>query len=164
MYKWWFSVGPVAAFYAAFGQGTGPVYLNSMGCTGTESSLLSCSHSGIGVAYCSHSSDAGVVCPSCKLHVYTSALQCNCNSVYLVVKHVLLMMKLPLTYKYLFAIKHWFACSQCTVLNKAHAECTSLLDTHFCMCLTMCEYSITDPLFAEEYEPHTCTKSLSMYS
>ena len=52
---------------AAFGQGTGPTYLNSVQCTGTESSLLSCSHSGIGATYCSHSSDAGVVCPSCKL-------------------------------------------------------------------------------------------------
>ena len=56
----------IALIQAAFGQGTGPVYLNSVRCRGTESSLLSCSHSGIGVA-CSHSADAGVVCPICML-------------------------------------------------------------------------------------------------
>ena len=54
-------------FYAAFGQGTGPILLGNVGCTGTESSLLSCSHSRIGVNYCGHSEDAGVVCPTCKL-------------------------------------------------------------------------------------------------
>ena len=59
-------IAAIAVTGAAFGQGTGPVYLNSVGCTGTESSLLSCSHSVIGVS-CSHSSDAGVVCPSGKL-------------------------------------------------------------------------------------------------
>ena len=51
---------------AAFGQGTGFVLLSYVGCTGSESSLLSCSHSGIGVTYCSHYQDAGVVCPTCK--------------------------------------------------------------------------------------------------
>ena len=88
MYKWWFSLAFVAVSYAGFGRGTGQILLDDLRCTGTESSLLSCSHSGIGVTYCSHSNDAGVVCPTCKLHVYTSALRCNCNSVYLVVKHM----------------------------------------------------------------------------
>ena len=79
-YKWWFSVAFVAVSYATFGQGTGPIYLDNVGCTGTESSLLSCSHIGISVHNCVHSEDAGAVCPTCKL--YTSALQCNCNSVW----------------------------------------------------------------------------------
>ena len=55
----------IAVFNAAFGQGSGPVLLSNVGCTGTESSLLSCSRSGN--SFCSHYSDAGVVCPSCKL-------------------------------------------------------------------------------------------------
>ena len=69
--------------YAGFGQGTGLIHLSNVGCTGTESSLLSCSHSGIGVTYCGHYEDVGVVCPTCKR--YTSVLQCNPKSVYLVV-------------------------------------------------------------------------------
>ena len=51
----------------SFGQGTGPVYLYGVWCAGTESSLLSCSHSGISFNWCS---DAGVVCP-CRLDVYS---------------------------------------------------------------------------------------------
>ena len=57
----------LAVVRTAFGQGTGPIYLSSVICTGTESSLLSCSHSGIGVISCGHYYDAGVVCPTCKL-------------------------------------------------------------------------------------------------
>ena len=53
-----------------FGQGTGPVFLYGVGCSGSESSLLSCSHSGISFNWCSHSADAGVVCP-CRLDVYS---------------------------------------------------------------------------------------------
>ena len=56
----------IAVRRAAFGQGTGLVLLSGVRCTGTESSLLSCSH---GVAYCSHCFDAGVVCPSCKSYI-----------------------------------------------------------------------------------------------
>ena len=57
----------IAVTGAAFGRGTGPLVLNSVGCTGTESSLLSCSHRVVGVTTCSHYNDAGVVCPTCKL-------------------------------------------------------------------------------------------------
>ena len=60
-------IAALAITRTVFGQGTGPIYLNSVGCTGTESSLLSCSHSGIGVTYCSHTYDVGVVCPTSTL-------------------------------------------------------------------------------------------------
>ena len=52
-----------------FGRGTGPIFLYGLGCSGTESSLLSCSHSGIRFNWCGHYSDAGVICP-CRLDVY----------------------------------------------------------------------------------------------
>ena len=58
----------IAMSYAAFGQGTGPIYLDNLGCTGSESTLLSCSHRGIGVLRsCSHYEDARVVCWPCRL-------------------------------------------------------------------------------------------------
>ena len=62
-----------SVFYSGyFGQGTGPLLLYNLRCTGTESSLLSCSHSVVGVTSCSHSNDAGVACSSCKLYVSSS--------------------------------------------------------------------------------------------
>ena len=73
-------IAALAVVRAGFGQGTGPVYLSNVGCAGTESSLLSCSHSGIGITSCSHYSDAGVVCPSCKLvNVQASAQTRSCH-------------------------------------------------------------------------------------
>ena len=58
-----FFISAIATFQAAFGQGNGPVFLSNVQCTGNESSLLSCSHQGIGVTSCDHSYDAGAVCP-----------------------------------------------------------------------------------------------------
>ena len=51
-----------------FGEGTGPVFLYDVGCTGTESTLLNCCHSGIRFNWCSHSNDAGV-CVHVGVHV-----------------------------------------------------------------------------------------------
>ncbi len=47
---------------AAFGQGTGPIFLNNVMCTGFETSLFDCPHSGFELNGCSHSADAGVTC------------------------------------------------------------------------------------------------------
>ena len=47
---------------AAFGQGTGDILLDDLGCTGTENSLFDCPNRGIGVHNCAHSEDVGVVC------------------------------------------------------------------------------------------------------
>ena len=52
------------------GQGTGPLLLSYVTCTGTESSLLSCSRTGTYLHRCSHIYDAGVVCPPCKYCSY----------------------------------------------------------------------------------------------
>ena len=65
MMKFLFIVA-VAEFNAVFGYGTGPIFLSDVNCTGTESSLLSCSRRGNTLSYCSHNHDAGVVCPICK--------------------------------------------------------------------------------------------------
>ena len=48
---------------AGFGQGSGPIWLDSVTCTGSESTLASCGHLGVNITrICSHSEDAGVRC------------------------------------------------------------------------------------------------------
>ena len=48
---------------AYFGQGSGPIWLDNVKCTGNESALISCGHLGFSITRrCSHSEDVGVNC------------------------------------------------------------------------------------------------------
>lgn len=47
-----------------FGQGSGPVFLASLGCTGSELNLLQCPHTPFVGDRCTHSRDFGVRCRS----------------------------------------------------------------------------------------------------
>ena len=49
-----------------FDGGTGPILLDEVQCTGSESSLSQCPHAGIKNHDCFHSEDAGVRCLSGK--------------------------------------------------------------------------------------------------
>jgi len=50
---------------ASFGQGSGPILLDSVTCSGSESTLASCGHLGVNITRsCSHNEDAGVMCSS----------------------------------------------------------------------------------------------------
>ena len=57
-------VGSVPLRNAPFGHGVGPIWLDNLYCLGNESSLINCSHRGLGVisTYCDHHDDVGVQC------------------------------------------------------------------------------------------------------
>ena len=47
---------------AKFGEGQGPIYMDSVNCIGKETSLLKCQHDGWGKHDCGHSEDSSVKC------------------------------------------------------------------------------------------------------
>ena len=53
------SAAPRSAFY---GEGTGEIILENVGCSGSRQSPVYCSHNGLFVTKCTHKQDAGVVC------------------------------------------------------------------------------------------------------
>ena len=55
--------GAMAAYRNAyFGEGTGPVWLTKVGCSGDEDMIEDCAHPGWGNNECTHADDAGVGC------------------------------------------------------------------------------------------------------
>lgn len=51
------------AVYGGFANGVGEIWLDTVRCRGTESSLALCTHDGFGNNNCGHLEDAGVSCP-----------------------------------------------------------------------------------------------------
>ena len=66
-----FLTGAVAYTSSRFGNGMGIIFLDDVACRGNETSLLNCSHPGIGVHNCDHTDDAGVAC-YCKISLSLS--------------------------------------------------------------------------------------------
>lgn len=68
---------------AMFGEGRGPIFIESLGCTGTESELVGTSgcHLGspVGIHTCEHSQDAGVICTGKQLALVSQQLLLKCG-------------------------------------------------------------------------------------
>jgi len=45
-----------------YGAGQGQIWLDNLGCTGTESNIANCRHNGWGIHNCDHSEDVSVAC------------------------------------------------------------------------------------------------------
>ncbi|XP_047229732.1 deleted in malignant brain tumors 1 protein-like [Girardinichthys multiradiatus] len=54
---------------AHFGQGTGQIWLDDMGCSGSERSLSECSNPGFGIHNCGHSEDASAICAGAQVRL-----------------------------------------------------------------------------------------------
>ena len=69
--------GAVSALGGAyFGAGSGPIHFDEVACTGTETRLADCSHSGIGIHNCGHGEDAGVRCDTMSCEYKNSIIVC----------------------------------------------------------------------------------------
>ena len=56
------STGAQGLLFAAYGQGTGPIWIDDVQCLGTETRLVDCSRTAFGSHNCVHFEDASVRC------------------------------------------------------------------------------------------------------
>ena len=76
--------GSTAFRDAAFGEGTGAVFLEGLECDGSESSLLECPmDTALGLSQCDHSEDSGIRCYGqhiCMMYVSEDGVVALCFS------------------------------------------------------------------------------------
>jgi len=70
------STDATAVLRAGFGAGSGPIYLDDVRCTGSETGLVNCTYDSV-TTDCSHTEDAGVRCS-----VARKSLCLNCSKLF----------------------------------------------------------------------------------
>lgn len=55
-------IGAIGLHLAFFGEGVGIIFVDDTECIGNETSILDCSHLGIGTSNCFHNEDVSVLC------------------------------------------------------------------------------------------------------
>ena len=87
----------VGAFlFAHFGQGSGPIWLDEVGCIGTETNLTQCDHDGFGIEDCIHFEDAGVRCATEGMYGSTNYTICLFSLVFFIYFALLLSLSCTL--------------------------------------------------------------------
>ena len=66
--------GAIPYYNSYYGRASGPIWFDYVRCTGSENSILNCTHNGMDSlsSLCTHGRDAGVECPSKPLSVNNS--------------------------------------------------------------------------------------------
>jgi len=60
-----------------YGPGTGPIWLDDLQCTGTETHLFNCSHGGWGEHNCVHNEDVSITCRGSVNGNVQNDVECN---------------------------------------------------------------------------------------
>ena len=143
--------GAIAHTRAFFGQGTGPILLSHLACSGTEQTLLDCSINVI--INCHHRDDVGVSCPPRGMrnstHTHTHSYTHSCTH----------------------ALTH-FPTHSLTLTCTRILLLTSYTHTLILSCMYICTHSLahslthplTHPLTHSPTHTHICTHSSLTYT